>query len=108
MTQNMQQTAVVAIFGSRYVDQDALVTLNQEGVDMKRLSIVDKDFHAEQHTSGSLRTEQFFVLVHGTAEVIAHTCRFGDDRIFAPKDSCPQPRFASCDWAWHGLVAQEL
>jgi len=65
MTQDIQQTAVVAIFDSRSGAEHALVALNQEGVDMKRLSIVDKDFHTEQHPNESLRTEQFFVLVHG-------------------------------------------
>jgi len=72
MTQDMQQTAVVAIFDSRSRAEDALVALNQEGVDMKRLSIVDKDFHSEQHPNRPLRTERFFVLVHGTAEMIVH------------------------------------
>jgi hypothetical protein len=72
MTQDIQQTAVVAIFDSRSGAEDAVVALNQEGVDMKRLSIVDKDFHTEQHPNESLRTEQFFVLVHGTAEMIVH------------------------------------
>ena len=72
MTQDMQQTTVVAIFDSRSRAEDALVALNQEGVDMKRLSIVDKDFHSEQHPNRPLRTERFFVLVHGTAEMIVH------------------------------------
>ena len=68
----MQQTAVVAIFDSRSTAENALVALNQEGVDMKRLSIFDKDFHPVQNPSGSLGTKQFFVLVHGTAEMIVH------------------------------------
>ena len=72
MTQDMQQTAVVAIFDSRSGAEDAIIALNQEGVDMKRLSIFDKNSHAEQRTSRPLRTEQFFVLLHGTAEMIVH------------------------------------
>ena len=72
MTQDMQQAAVVAIFDSRSAAEDALVALNQEGVDIKRLSIFDKDFHPEQHPKGSLGTKQFFVLIHGTAEMIVH------------------------------------
>ena len=70
MTQDTQQTAAVAIFDSRSGAEDAVVALNQEGVDMKRLSIFGKD--TEQHTNGSFGTKQFFVLVHGTAEMIVH------------------------------------
>ena len=72
MTQDIQQTAVVAILNSRSAAEDALVALNREGVDMKRLSIFDKDTHTEQHPNGSSRAERFFVLVHGTAEMIVH------------------------------------
>ena len=72
MTQDTQQTAVVAIFDSRSGAEDAIVALHQEGVDMKRLSIFGKDLHTDQHTNGSSGTEQFFVLVHGTAEMIVH------------------------------------
>jgi len=72
MTQDIQQTAVVAIFDSRSAAEHALVALNQEGVDMKRLSIFDKDFHSGQRPNCGLGTEQFFVLVHGTAEMIVH------------------------------------
>ena len=46
MTQDIQRTAVVAIF--------------------------DKDFHSGQHPNGCLGSKQFFVLVHGTAEMIVH------------------------------------
>jgi hypothetical protein len=72
MTQDTQQTAVVAIFDSRSAAEGAIVALHQEGLDMKRLSIFGKDFTTEQHTGGSAKTEQFFVLVHGTAEMIVH------------------------------------
>ena len=72
MTQDAQQTAAVAIFDSRPAAEDAIVALHQEGLDMKRLSVFVKDFHTEQHTSGSSKTEQFFVLVHGTAEMMVH------------------------------------
>ena len=72
MTQDMQQTAVVAIFDSRSGAEGAINALNQEGVDMKRLSIFDKNSHTEQHPDGSLGTEQFFVLLHGTAEMMVH------------------------------------
>ena len=72
MTQDIQQTAVVAVFDSRSDAEDALVALNQEGVAMKRLSIFDKDSYRGQNPIGSSRPEQFFVLVHGTAEMIVY------------------------------------
>ncbi len=72
MTQDVQQTAVVAIFDSRPGAEDAIVALHQEGLDMKRLSIFVRDLHTEQHASGSSKAEQFFVLVHGTAEMMVH------------------------------------
>jgi hypothetical protein len=72
MTQDIQQTAVVASFDSRSGAEHALVALNEEGVNIKRLSIFDKDFHSEQHPNGCIRSKQFFVLVHGTAEMIVH------------------------------------
>ena len=72
MTQDTQQAAFVAIFDSRPSAEDAIVALHREGLDMKRLSIFGKDFHKEQHTSSSSKAEQFFVLVHGTAEMIVH------------------------------------
>jgi len=72
MTQDAQQTAVVAIFDSRPAAEDAIVALHQEGLDMKRLSIFGKDFTTEQHTSRSVKAEQFFVLVHGSAEMLVH------------------------------------
>lgn len=39
---------------------------------MKRLSIFDKDLRPGQRPVGSLGPKQFFVLVHGTAEMIVH------------------------------------
>ena len=38
----------------------------------------------------------------------ARACRFGDNRFFAPKDSCRQLRLTRLDWAWHGLVAEQV
>ena len=72
MTQDIQQTAVVAIFDSRSGAEDAVVALNQEGVDMKRLSIFGKNSHPEQQTNGASGTEQFLVLVPGISEMIVH------------------------------------
>jgi len=72
MSQDTQQTAVVAIFESRSGAANAVVALNQEGVDMRRLSIFGKNSHPEQQTSGASGTEQFLVLVHGISEMIVH------------------------------------
>jgi len=72
MNQDAQQTAVVAIFDSRSGAENAVVELNQEGVDMKRMSIFGKNSHTEHQTSRASGTEQFFVLVHGIAEMIVH------------------------------------
>jgi hypothetical protein len=67
-----QQTAVVAIFDSRSGAENAVVALNQEGVDLKRLSIFGKNSHAGQQANGDAGTEQFLVLVHGISEMIVH------------------------------------
>lgn len=72
MSQDSQRTAVIATFDSRAGAEVALVALSQEGVDMKRLSIVGQDFGAEQDASESFEPEEFFVLVYGTVEMIVH------------------------------------
>lgn len=72
MTQDIQKTAVVALFNSREGAEDALNMLNQEGVDMRRLSIFDKATDTERSSSASKQAAHFLVLVRGTAEMIVH------------------------------------
>lgn len=52
MTQSTQEQSVVAIYESHTDAEAAIKALEKAGVDMKRLSIVGKDFHSEEHALG--------------------------------------------------------
>ncbi len=52
MTQSTQGHSVVAIYDSHTGAESAIKALQQAGLDMKRLSIVAKDFHTEEHALG--------------------------------------------------------
>lgn len=54
--QPIQQHAVIAVFDSHAGAEAGLLSLQHEGLDMKRLSIVGKDFHTEQHAVGFYNT----------------------------------------------------
>jgi len=47
-----EQNAVVAIFESHSQAEEALKELQRSGFDMKKLSIVGKDYHTEEHVVG--------------------------------------------------------
>ena len=46
------RNSVVAVFGSHEQAEDAVRELQKDGFDMKKLSIVGKDFHTEEHVVG--------------------------------------------------------
>jgi len=50
------QNSVVAVFGSHEQAEDAVRELQKDGFDMKKLSIVGKDFHTEEHVVGYYNT----------------------------------------------------
>jgi uncharacterized membrane protein len=52
MTHHSQEHAVVAIYDSHLTAEAALKTLQAGGIDMKRLSIIGKDFQTEEHALG--------------------------------------------------------
>jgi hypothetical protein len=52
MTQIAQEHSVVAIYDSHAGAEAGVRALQQEGLDMKRLSIVGKNFHTEEHALG--------------------------------------------------------
>jgi uncharacterized membrane protein len=47
-----EKNAVVAIYGSHSQAEEALKELQRSGFDMKKLSIVGKDYHTEEHVVG--------------------------------------------------------
>ena len=47
-----EQNAVVAIYESHAQAEEALKELQKSGFDMKKLSIVGKDYHTEEHVVG--------------------------------------------------------
>ena len=47
---------VVAVFGSHDQAEDAIRELQKDGFDMKKLSIVGKDYHTEEHVVGYYTT----------------------------------------------------
>jgi uncharacterized membrane protein len=51
-----EKNSVVAIFESHNQAEDAVRELQQSGVNMKRLSIVGKDFHTDEHVVGYYNT----------------------------------------------------
>ena len=48
----MQENAVVAVYDSHVGAEEAVKELRQAGFDMKKLSIVGKDYHSEEHVVG--------------------------------------------------------
>ena len=48
--------SVVAVFGSHDQAEDAIRELQKDGFDMKKLSIVGKDYHTEEHVVGYYTT----------------------------------------------------
>jgi len=52
MTQSTQEHSVVAIYDSHTAAEAAVKSLQTSGIDMRRLSIVGKDFHTEEHALG--------------------------------------------------------
>jgi uncharacterized membrane protein len=47
-----EKNSVVAIFGSHNQAEDAVRELQKDGFDMKKLSIVGKDYHTDEHVVG--------------------------------------------------------
>jgi uncharacterized membrane protein len=53
---NQTDTSVVAIFQTHLEAEEAVKTLEEEGFDMTKLSIVGRDLHTEQHVTGYYNT----------------------------------------------------
>ena len=51
-----KEDVAVAIYNTHTEAEEAVKTLQQGGVDMKKLSIVGKDYHTEQHVVGYYNT----------------------------------------------------
>jgi uncharacterized membrane protein len=51
-----EKNSVVAIFESHNQAEDAVRELQKDGFDMKKLSIVGKDYHTEEHVVGYYNT----------------------------------------------------
>jgi uncharacterized membrane protein len=51
-----QVNAVVAIYDSHSQAEDAVKELQRSGIDMKKLSIVGKDYHTDEHVVGYYNT----------------------------------------------------
>jgi uncharacterized membrane protein len=51
-----KQNSVVAIFESHTQAEDAVRELQKDGFDMKKLSIVGKDYHTDEHVVGYYNT----------------------------------------------------
>ena len=51
-----KQNSVVAIFESHNQAEDAVRELQKSGFDMKKLSIVGKDYHTDEHVVGYYNT----------------------------------------------------
>ncbi len=52
MTESTQEESVVAIYATHDGAEAGIKALQQAGLDMKRLSLVGKDFHTEGHALG--------------------------------------------------------
>ena len=51
-----EKNSVVAIFASHNQAEDAVRELQKDGFDMKKLSIVGKDYHTDEHVVGYYNT----------------------------------------------------
>ena len=52
MTESTQEESVVAIYASHEGAEAGIKAFQKAGLDMKRLSIVGKDFHTDEHALG--------------------------------------------------------
>jgi uncharacterized membrane protein len=52
----MNENAVVAVFNTHTEAEEAVKELQMSGFDMKKLSIIGKDYHAEEHVVGYYNT----------------------------------------------------
>jgi hypothetical protein len=52
MTQDKQEDSIVAVYESHTDAETAIKALQSAGIDMKKLSIVGKDYHTEEHALG--------------------------------------------------------
>ncbi len=68
MTHGMQKHSVIATYDSPTGAEAAVIALEQEGLDMNRLSIIGKDFHTGQHALAfyTLGGRMKFWGAHGT------------------------------------------
>jgi hypothetical protein len=51
-----QENAVVAVYNNHAEAEDAVQQLQRSGFDMKKLSIVGKDYHTDEHVVGYYNT----------------------------------------------------
>jgi uncharacterized membrane protein len=51
-----ENNSIVAVFASHQQAEDAIRELHKDGFDMKKLSIVGKDYHTEEHVVGYYTT----------------------------------------------------
>jgi uncharacterized membrane protein len=51
-----ENSSIVAVFASHQQAEDAIRELQKDGFDMKKLSIVGKDYHTEEHVVGYYTT----------------------------------------------------
>jgi 2,4-dienoyl-CoA reductase-like NADH-dependent reductase (Old Yellow Enzyme family) len=77
-----RKNSVVSIFNTHTEAEEAIRELQRSGFDMKKLSIVGKDYHAEEHVVGyyntgdrvkyetSLKSNKFLVVAHGSIEEV--------------------------------------
>jgi len=53
---NTKTNSVVAIYNTHTEAEEAVKELEKSGFDMKKLSIIGKDYHAEEHVVGYYNT----------------------------------------------------
>jgi uncharacterized membrane protein len=53
---DIREDIAVAIYPTHYAAETAIMELERAGVDMKKLSIVGKDYHTEEHVTGYYTT----------------------------------------------------
>jgi uncharacterized membrane protein len=56
MTTNSKEHSVIAVYDSHAGAEAAITALQKAGIDMKRLSIIGKGFHTEEHAMGFYTT----------------------------------------------------
>jgi uncharacterized membrane protein len=54
--QNDQKSSVIAVYGTHEQAEAAVKSLQHQGLDMTKLSIVGKDYHTEEHVVGYYNT----------------------------------------------------